>query len=56
MDHSLLVLLCNQVFVVLFRRSTGRQRHLVPSPVPSPFVALLYGVVTCLSWRGTWYG
>ena len=46
MDHSLLVLSCNQVFVVLFRRSTGRQRRLVPSPMPSPFVVLLHGVLT----------
>ena len=27
--------------MVLFRRSTGRQRHLVPSPVSSPIVALI---------------
>ena len=32
---------CNQVFVVFFRRSTGRQRHLVPSPVSSPIVAFI---------------
>ena len=35
----------SQVFVVLFRRSTGRLRHLVPSPMFSPFVALLYDVL-----------
>ena len=35
----------NQVFVVLFKRSTGRQRHLVPSPISSLFVALLYTVL-----------
>ena len=31
--------------MVLFRRSTGRHRHLVPSPVPSPSIALLYVVL-----------
>ena len=33
--------LCNQVFAVLFRRSTGRQRHLVPSPISPPFAVLV---------------
>ena len=33
--------LCNQVFVVLFRRSTGRQRNLVPTPVTPLFDVVL---------------
>ena len=36
-DHSVLY----RVFVVLFRRSTGRQRHLVPSPLSPSFVVLV---------------
>ena len=34
---------------MLFRRSTERLRHLVPSPMFSPFVALLYDCAACVS-------
>ena len=44
MVPTLRVFLLYQVFVVLFRRSTGRQRHLVPSPLLSPFLVCTAGV------------
>ena len=47
--------LCNQVLVVLFRRSTGRQRHLVPTPVSPLFdVVLLCCAVGGLLRRAIW--
>ena len=45
---------CNQVFVVLFRRSTGRQHHLVPSPVSSPIIALITCCALVVSAACTW--
>ena len=44
MVPTLRVFVLHQVFVVLFWRSTGRQRHLVPSPMLSSFVVCTAGV------------
>ena len=44
MVPTLRVFVLYQVFVVLFRRSTGRQRHLAPSPMLSSFLVCTAGV------------
>ena len=44
MVPTLRVFVLYQVFVVLFRRSTGRQRHLVPSPMLSSLLVCTAGV------------
>ena len=41
--------LCNQVLVVLFRRSTGRQRHLIPTLVSPLFVWYYYAALLVAS-------